>query len=89
MQFDATISLDTILLSMLAVWFLWRPSYDKVSEFVESWKTRSSDIADLRKELKAVEAKVDASNQRLARLEGIILSRESLVDALTETDSSA
>jgi len=89
MQFDATISLDTILLSMLAAWILWRPSYDKVSEIVESWKTRSSDIADLRKELKAAEAKVDGSNQRLARLEGIILSREGLVDALTETDSTA
>ena len=44
-----------------------------------------ADNTDLRTELKAVDAKIDASNQRLARLEGAILSRESLVDAIVET----
>lgn len=47
------------------------------------------DIAELKKEIKAVDTKVDTSNQRLARLEGVILSREGLVDAITETDSTA
>lgn len=42
--------------------------------------------ANLWQAIKAVEAKVDVSNQRLARLEGVILSREGLVDAITETD---
>ena len=45
-----------------------------------------ADNVDLRKDLKALEAKVDASNQRLARLEGVILSREGLVDAITDAD---
>ena len=45
-----------------------------------------SDYALLREDLKAVEAKVDAGNQRLARLEGIILSRDRLVDAITDAD---
>ena len=44
------------------------------------------DIAGLRKDLKDVDDKVDASNQRLARLEGVILSREGLVDAIVETN---
>ena len=44
------------------------------------------DMAGLRKDLKDLDDKVDASNQRLARLEGVILSREGLVDAIVETN---
>ena len=45
-----------------------------------------ADNAELRRDIKAVDDKVDASNQRLARLEGVILSREGLVDAIVETN---
>ena len=47
-----------------------------------------ADNAELRRDIKAVDDKVDASNQRLARLEGVILSREGLVDAIVETNPS-
>ena len=59
------------------------------AEIAELRTEVKAEIAELRTEVKAVDAKVDASNQRLARLEGVILSREGLVDAITETDSTA
>lgn len=45
-----------------------------------------ADNAELRRDIKALDDKVDASNQRLARLEGVILSREGLVDAIVESN---
>ena len=42
-------------------------------------------IAELRQALRRVEAKVDDGNQRLARLEGIILAREDMVDTIVES----
>ncbi len=48
-----------------------------------------ADTANLYKEIKTLDRTVDASNQRLARLEGAILSREGLIDVITETDSTA
>jgi len=59
------------------------------SDIVKLRTEVKDDIADLRKELKAVETKVDAGNQRLARLEGVVLSREGLVDEIIETDATA
>ena len=44
------------------------------------------DNASLRQDLNDLDDKVDAINQRLARLEGVILSREGLVDAIVETN---
>ena len=44
-----------------------------------------SDYAELRIDLRRVEGKVDDSNQRLARLEGIILAREDMVDTVVGT----
>lgn len=48
-----------------------------------------ADISDLRNDLRAVEAKVDDCNQRLARLEGIIIAREDRIDPATETNPAA
>ena len=52
-------------------------------------KELKDDNATLQTALKAVEDKVDLSNQRLARLEGVILSREGLVDEITRTDPTS
>ena len=43
------------------------------------------DMSALRTEIRRVEAKVDDGNQRLARLEGIILAREDMVDNIVES----
>lgn len=43
-----------------------------------------ADMADLRRDLRRVEGKVDESNQRLARLEGIILAREDMVGTIVD-----
>ena len=43
------------------------------------------DIAGLRTEIRRVEDKVDDCNQRLARVEGIILAREDMVDNIVES----
>ena len=48
-------------------------------------KEIKSDYAELRIDLRRVEGKVDDSNQRLARLEGIILAREDMVDTVVGT----
>lgn len=48
-----------------------------------------ADISDLRNDLRAVEAKVDDCNQRLARLEGIVIAREDKIDPATETNPAA
>ena len=41
--------------------------------------------AELRRDIRRVEDKVDNANQRLARLEGIILAREDMVESIAET----
>ena len=43
------------------------------------------DIAELRTDLRRVEGKVDDCNQRVARLEGIILAREDMVDTIADS----
>ena len=43
------------------------------------------DIADLRADLRRVENKVDDCNQRVARVEGIILAREDMVDTIADS----
>ncbi len=43
-----------------------------------------ADHAELRQDLRRVENKVDESNQRLARLEGIILAREDMVGTIVD-----
>ena len=48
-----------------------------------------TEVAALRTDLKAVEAKVDDCNQRLARIEGIIVAREDKIDSTTETNPAA
>ncbi len=52
----------------------------------DSQSELKDDIGLVRKELNALETKVDASIQRQARLEGIILSREGLIDAITDSE---
>ncbi|MDE2776272.1 MAG: hypothetical protein OXI77_10060 [Chloroflexota bacterium] len=47
-----------------------------------------ADISELRKDVKALDDKLDDSNQRIARLEGVILSREGLIDAITEAEAT-
>ena len=49
-------------------------------------KELKADNAELRRELNTVEAKVDDCNQRLARLEGIIVSREDKIDSTAEAN---
>ncbi len=55
------------------------------ADSAELRKELKADNAELRKELRRVEGKVDDSNQRLARLEGIILAREDMVDTIVES----
>ena len=55
------------------------------SDNAELRKEIKSDYAELRIDLRRVEGKVDDSNQRLARLEGIILAREDMVDTVVGT----
>ena len=98
MQFDTTLSLD-IILAILGIagvfWGLHKELDKKFSELRQEFKTEINnlrqdlrdDIAGLRKDLKDVDDKVDASNQRLARLEGVILSREGLVDDIVATNA--
>ena len=43
------------------------------------------DIAEIRSDLRRVEGKVDDCNQRVARLEGIILAREDMVDTIVDS----
>ena len=43
------------------------------------------DIAGLRTDIRRVEDKVDDCNQRLARVEGIILAREDMVDSIADS----
>lgn len=43
------------------------------------------DIAELRTDLRRVEGKVDDCNQRVARVEGIILAREDMVDTIADS----
>ncbi|MCY3580956.1 MAG: hypothetical protein F4Y70_11550 [Chloroflexi bacterium] len=40
--------------------------------------------AEIREDIRRVEDKVDESNQRIARLEGIILAREGLVETIID-----
>ena len=46
---------------------------------------QKGDITELRADLRRVEGKVDDCNQRVARVEGIILAREDMVDTITES----
>ena len=86
MQFVTSLSLDfvlAILVGMFAVRHLERrienwPSAKLQREF----KTENT---EMRREIRRVEEKVDAANQRLARLEGIILAREDMVDTIANT----
>lgn len=98
MRFYTTLSLD-IMLAILGIagvfWGLRKELDKKFSEMRTELKNYiaglrqelKDDIAGLRKDLKDVDNKVDASNQRLARLEGVILSREGLVDDIVGTNA--
>lgn len=55
-------------------------------DIAELRQEQKGDITELRQDIKAVDAKVDVSNQRLARLEGVILSREGLLETILEPD---
>ncbi|MCY3779253.1 MAG: hypothetical protein OXG78_03000 [Chloroflexi bacterium] len=99
MQLDTTLSLDVVIAIIaifVAVWLLNRDIDSKISDLRRDLKADNTDlrkelkadIVELRKELNAVESKVDGGNQRLARLEGVILSREGLVDAIVETGAT-
>lgn len=43
------------------------------------------DIVEIRSDLRRIESKVDVCNQRVARLEGIILAREDMVDTIADS----
>ncbi|MCY4465262.1 MAG: hypothetical protein OXE46_06975 [Chloroflexi bacterium] len=54
------------------------------AEIAKSNMERKAENAELREDIRRVEDKVDESNQRIARLEGIILAREGMVDTIVE-----
>ena len=96
MQFDTSLSLDLVLAILAILAAVWRleGKFDKQlsalrnelkADRVELRKEIKSDYAELRIDLRRVEGKVDDSNQRLARLEGIILAREDMVDTVVGT----
>ena len=89
MEFDTSLSLEfvlTILAIMGAIWRLEQQFDRKMSEQRQEFK---ADVATMRSELKAdnirLADKIDDCNQRLARLEGIILAREDLVRTIAES----
>ena len=53
-------------------------------EISESRAEHRSEIAKIRADLRRIEDKVDDNTQRLARLEGIILAREGMVESIVE-----
>ena len=100
MEFDTSLSLEfvlTILAIMGAIWRLEQKFDRKMSEQRQEFKTDNiemrselkADNATMRSELKAdnirLADKIDDCNQRLARLEGIILAREDLVGTIAES----
>ena len=54
------------------------------AEIAKSNRESKAENAELREDIRRVEDKVDESNQRIARLEGIILAREGMVDTIIE-----
>ena len=54
------------------------------AEIAKSNQELKTENAELREDIRRVEDKVDESNQRIARLEGIVLAREGMVDTIIE-----
>ena len=54
------------------------------AEISKSNEERKAENAALREDIRRVEDKVDDNTQRLARLEGIILAREGMVETIVE-----
>ncbi len=54
------------------------------SELSDSRAEYRSEFAAIRTDLRRIEDKVDDNTQRLARLEGIILAREGMVDTIVD-----
>ena len=90
MSFDTNISLDLVIILLALLGAVWR--IEHALEIADNEALRSelkAEIAKSHMELKAENAelredKVDESNQRIARLEGIILAREGMVDTIVE-----
>lgn len=88
MQLDTTITLDLpvfLLVGACAVRWLENRIDQWPSESNDPADARKDDIAGLRTEIRRVEDKVDDCNQRLARVEGIILAREDMVDTIADS----
>lgn len=95
MNFDTNLSLDLVITIMAILGAVWRIEYVLEKELAETRRVlksafskpieeRKAKNAELREDIRRVEDKVDESNQRIARLEGIILAREGMVDTIIE-----